>query len=69
VKWSAHFNTGNYDGTADGAQETITQTYRFLHKTYKVWVSANYVSPQEHVSVTPVSPYPQLPSVDNFCSY
>eukprot|EP00026_Physarum_polycephalum_P001633 Phypoly_transcript_01635.p1 GENE.Phypoly_transcript_01635~~Phypoly_transcript_01635.p1 ORF type:complete len:864 (-),score=164.70 Phypoly_transcript_01635:111-2702(-) len=58
MKWSAHLRTGDYDYPTNGAfQSTPTETTRYLHKTYKVWASINYIGDKEQVSVTPISPY------------
>jgi len=57
VQYSAHLRTANYDSAADGVQTSLTESTRYLHKTYKVWASVNYIGDKEHVSVTPVSPY------------
>lgn len=45
--WSSHLST----------DDSATISQRHLHKTYKIWVSANYVGKDEQVTVTPVSPY------------
>jgi plastocyanin len=45
--WSSHLWTDDSD----------TYSTRHLHKTYKVWISTNYIGKGEHVSLTPVSPY------------
>jgi plastocyanin len=45
--WSSHLWTDDED----------TYYSRHLHKTYKVWISTNYIGKTEQVSLTPVSPY------------
>jgi hypothetical protein len=57
VVWSSHLLT----------DKEYTYFTRFLHKTYKVWISASHVGQGEHVSITPVSAYWTFkPEVLNF---